>query len=61
MSSTRATPDPDDPVGYFLEDLTYHGKTDRTRAAYERVLRRFEVFLDGTEPASATHRDCMAF
>ncbi|TKX52454.1 integrase, partial [Halorubrum sp. SS7] len=55
MSSARAAPDPDDPIGYFLEDLTYHGKTDRTRAAYERVLRRFEAFLDETEPNAATH------
>jgi integrase len=61
MSSTRAAPDPEDPVGYFLEDLTYHGKTDRTREAYERVLRRFERFLDGEDPASASHRDCMSF
>jgi hypothetical protein len=38
--------DPDDPVGYFLEDLRYHGKSDRTRDAYERVLREFETFLD---------------
>ena len=61
MSSTRAAPNPDDPVGYFLEDLTYHGKTERTRAAYERVLRRFERFLDQSEPETATHRDCMSF
>jgi len=54
--------DPDDPVGYFIEDLTYHGKTERTRESYERVLRRFETHLaDGTSPATATHRDCMAF
>jgi integrase/recombinase XerC len=54
----------DDPVGYFLQDMTYHGKTDRTRAAYERVLRTFEAFLaderDAT-PATAEHRDCMAW
>ena len=61
MSSARTATDPDDPIGYFLEDLTYHGKTDRTSAAYERVLRRFETFLGDTEPAGATHRDCMAF
>jgi site-specific recombinase XerD len=62
MSSSRTVEDPDDPVAYFIEDLTYHGKTDRTREAYERVLRRFEAFLDeGTTPSTATHRDCMAF
>ncbi|WP_418279815.1 tyrosine-type recombinase/integrase [Halorubrum sp. DTA98] len=60
---SRSTPtDPDDPVGYFIEDLTYHGKSDRTRESYERVLRRFERSLDeDTSPSSATHRDCMAF
>jgi len=62
MSSARAPTDIDDPVGYFIEDLTYHGKTERTRESYERVLRRFEAFLDTeTEPGTATHRDCMAF
>jgi len=54
----------DDPVGYFLQDMTYHGKTDRTRAAYERVLRTFESFLAAERnatPATAEHRDCMAW
>ena len=54
----------DDPVGYFLQDMTYHGKTDRTRAAYERVLREFETFLDDERdatPTTAEHRDCMAW
>jgi len=57
-----------DPVGYFLEDMTYHGKTDRTRTAYERVLREFEAFLAGASgpsgektPSEADHRDCMAW
>jgi hypothetical protein len=35
----------EDPVSYFLEDITYHGRTERTRDAYERVLRRCERFL----------------
>ncbi|MFA9516148.1 tyrosine-type recombinase/integrase [Halopenitus sp. H-Gu1] len=66
MSSQDADPDLEDPIGYFLEDLTYHGKTDRTRRSYERVLRRFESFLSDRDrsPAStaeASHRDCMAF
>jgi len=55
----------DDPVAYFLQDITYHGKTERTRDYYERVLRDFEVFLaDGARPVSladASHRDCMAY
>jgi len=62
--------DPDDPVGYFIEDMTFHGKAERTREGYERVLRRFESFLadadrnpSGTAltPAEASHRDCMAW
>jgi len=57
--------DVDDPVGYFLQDMTFHGKTDRTRTAYERVLRDFETFLDADRgvdtPATAEHRDCMAW
>ena len=61
MSSRMTTDDPDDPIGYFLEDLTYHGKTERTRTSYERVLRRFEAYIGDTTPAEATHRDCMSF
>ncbi len=62
MSSRSIPEEPSDPIGYFIEDLTYHGKSDRTRESYERVLRRFEAFLDaGTTPKAATHRDCMAF
>jgi integrase len=62
MASEAEAASPSDPVAYFLQDLTYHGKTERTRDSYERVLRRFESFLDsGTTPASATHRDCMSF
>ncbi|WP_418285076.1 tyrosine-type recombinase/integrase [Halorubrum sp. DTA46] len=62
MSSARAPADVEDPIGYFIEDLTYHGKTERTRESYGRVLRQFEAFLDAeTTPGTATHRDCMAF
>ena len=70
MSTTANTAEPDDPIEYFLEDLTYHGKTERTRDAYGRVLRRFEAFLadpnrnpsnNPLSPAEATHRDCMAW
>jgi len=59
-----------DPVGYFLEDMELHGKSPRTRTEYGRVLRRFEAFLaeegrgpagGASEPAAASHRDCMAF
>jgi len=69
MSASRASDDPDDPIGYFLEDLTFHGKTERTREAYGRVLREFESFLSdanraasaSVSPGEATHRDCMAW
>ncbi len=55
-----------DPIEYFLEDQAYHGKTERTIAAYERVLREFERFLteegrEPTDPREATQRECMAW
>jgi integrase/recombinase XerC len=52
-----------DPVGYFLEDITFQGKSQRTRDAYERVLREFEAYLDGRGLGlgDANHRDCMAW
>jgi integrase len=70
MSTASTDEIPDDPIEYFLEDLTYQGKTDRTREAYGRVLRQFESFLAdparnatgrSLAPGEATHRDCMAW
>ena len=64
MSVEDDTPESvDDPVAYFLQDITYHGKTQRTRDAYERVLRRCERFLDtrGRTFRTAGQRDCMAW
>ncbi|MFB6251259.1 MAG: tyrosine-type recombinase/integrase [Halobellus sp.] len=70
MSSEATDLQREDPVSYFLEDMTYHGKSDRTRAAYERVLRRFEAFLSdpdrtpsnaSTSIEDASYRDCMAW
>jgi len=67
---TAPDDDVEDPVGYFLQDLVYHGKSERTRTAYERVLRRFEAFLaDGARnpsgasvtPGEASQRECMAW
>ncbi len=54
---------PDDPVTYFLQDMTFHGRTERTRTAYGRVLREFETFVNarGTTLATATQRECMAW
>jgi len=60
----------DDPVEQFLEELIFHGKSQRTRDAYERVLRRFETFLadpdrnpagEPVAPATAGRRECMAW
>jgi site-specific recombinase XerD len=53
----------EDPVAYFLEDMTYHGKSERTVESYRRVLRRFETHLGerGVEPATASQRDCLSW
>ena len=56
----------DDPIAYFLEDQRYHGRSDRTIEAYERVLRRFEAFVDeqagaSPSPAEVGQRECMAW
>ena len=64
MSDAATT---DDPIGYFLQDLEYHGRSERTRKAYERVLRQFEGFLaqqPNDRPVSiseARQRECMAW
>jgi len=53
----------DDPIAYFLEDITFQGKSQRTHDAYERVLREFEGYLNGRGlgVGTANHRDCMAW
>lgn len=53
----------EDPVAYFLDDMAYHGRTERTCTYYEQVLREFEAFLDtrGSRTQTATERDCMAW
>ncbi|MUV88970.1 tyrosine-type recombinase/integrase [Halapricum sp. CBA1109] len=63
MSATDTTEADEDPIAYFLQDIAYQGKTERTQAAYERVLRSFEAFLDDRDCTltAATHRDCMAY
>ncbi len=54
---------PEDPIAYFLQDMTFHGRTERTRAAYERVLRSFESFLRQRDRtlADADRRACMTW
>ncbi|MFC7199456.1 tyrosine-type recombinase/integrase [Halospeciosus flavus] len=53
----------DDPVAYFLEDMEFHGRTERTRREYERVLRDFEssVGRSGVAPEHVTYRDCISW
>jgi integrase/recombinase XerC len=56
----------EEPVAYFLQDIEYQGKTERTRSAYERVLRNFENFIREEYPHvdtlhEVTHRACMAW
>ncbi|MFW6384518.1 MAG: tyrosine-type recombinase/integrase [Halodesulfurarchaeum sp.] len=62
--STEHAEEIDDPVEHFLQDIVYHGKSERTRVAYERVLRRFERHLEAIgrgDVGAATQRDCMAW
>ena len=53
----------EDTIAYFLQEMTFHGRTERTRSAYERVLRGFESFLQERETtlAEADRRDCMTW
>ncbi|MFB6270812.1 MAG: tyrosine-type recombinase/integrase [Halobacterium sp.] len=62
-ADSRGDHDADDPIEYFLEDMAYHGKSERTREAYGRVLRQFEAFLAEFDvtPAEADRRDCLAW
>lgn len=51
-----------DAVEYFLEEQRYHGRSERTVAAYARVIRRFERYLQETAStglAEASRRQCM--
>jgi len=53
-----------DPIGYFLEDMEQHGRSQRTTDAYGRVLEDFERYVDATfdtTPAEASYRDCTAW
>lgn len=54
---------PEDPIAYFLEDMTFHGRSERTRGAYERVLRAFESYLSGRDITlrGADQRACMTW
>jgi len=62
-TETPGATDSDDAVSYFVQDMTLHGRSERTRVAYERVLRSFETFLEtrGTSLADADRRGCMTW
>lgn len=65
MSTVRSDEE-SDPIAYFLQDIEYQGKTERTQGAYERVLRDFERFIQEEYPradslSEVTHRTCMAW
>ncbi|GAB3026147.1 tyrosine-type recombinase/integrase [Natronobiforma cellulositropha] len=65
-SEAASEADVTDPIEYFLDDQRYHGKSERTVEAYERVLRRFERFVESAAegavtPATADRRQCMAW
>jgi len=63
MSEAERDTAPEEHVEYFLEDITYQGKSPRTQEAYERVLREFEEYLASRDLTleTANHRDCMAY
>jgi site-specific recombinase XerD len=54
---------PEDPISYFVQDMTFHGRSERTRTAYERVLQEFESFLRDreTDLQGADQRACMTW
>ena len=65
MSTVRSDEE-SDPIAYFLQDIEYQGKTERTQRAYGRVLRDFEEFIEQECPradvlSEVTHRACMAW
>ena len=60
VDDRTASPRPDDPIGYFLREMTFHGRSGRTRSAYERVLRDFETSVDG-DFGAVDRRECMAW
>ena len=63
MSEQAQSSGGQDHIEYFLEDIAYQGKSERTREAYDRVLHDFREYLDSRDLAidEANHRDCMAY
>mgnify|MGYP000442274453 CR=1 FL=1 len=62
MATVEATADP---IEFFLEDMGYHGRSERTHEAYERVLREFKRFLEDdhglSDVSKADRRTCLAW
>lgn len=55
-----------DPITVFLDEMEYLGKSERTRTAYQRVLRDFQGFVGPSAPDAAdtplravSRRDCL--
>lgn len=63
MSELDPAKSGDSHIDYFLEDIAYQGKTERTQEAYNRVLSDFKQYLASRDLAidAANHRDCMAY
>jgi integrase/recombinase XerC len=66
MATDTDAADVADPIAYFLDDQRYHGKSERTLEAYERVLRGFEAFLGDRferigDVSEVGRRECMAW
>jgi integrase/recombinase XerC len=65
-TSADAPEEVEDPIAYYLDDQRYHGKSERTLEAYERVLRRFEAFVQSQfehvdAVSTVGRRECMAW
>lgn len=65
MASNITEDDFSDYIDAFLEEQSYHGKSERTLSAYERVLRDFEnhVTIEGdtSDLAEVDRRTCMTW
>lgn len=54
----------EDLISFFLQEMEFHGRSERTRTAYRRVLDEFDAFIrtnyDSTTRV-ASRRECMAW
>ena len=49
----------DDPIVLYLTEQQYHGKSERTIAAYRRVLKQFREYASDTALDEVDRRSCM--